>query len=286
MNLSYFTISKLLKAHKKIPKGFNKIMLCNLSLLIILFVLSFQLILSNASRLKVLGISINLESVQIFDLVNQQREANQLAPLELNDQLSQAAMIKANDMLNQNYWDHYSPNNQSPWQFITQTGYVYKYAGENLAKGFYDEKSVVSAWMASPGHKANILSDKFSQTGIATVKGEVNNEDTIFIVQLFAAPFSSEELALIQNDNAKIVNQTSELNPPIIKTQSVNDSFLSSKFVIAIVLIILSIIIFVDIKHQVRKLKFHQIVKRYWLNSLLFLVTGSVYLLTKIFSKV
>jgi len=283
MHLFYSTTSKSQKAHKKNIVKINKILLCNIGLLILLFSMCYQLLIHNKSNLKVLGIAVNLESSQILELINQERLLHSLSPLEINNQLNEAALLKANDMLSQNYWDHYAPNSKTPWQFINQTGYIYKYAGENLAKGFYDEKTLVQAWMDSPLHRANILNDKFTQTGISTIKGEIDKEETIFIIQLFATPFSTQELELIKNNNALIVNQNSEPNPPVIQTSPTNSTYLSTKLLIGIILLLLFFVILLDIKKHTKKLKFNQMAKRYWLNLSLYMITGSIYMLTIIY---
>ena len=65
-------------------------------------------------------------------------------------------------MFSKNYWAHFAPDGStSPWDFIHQSGYNYIFAGENLAKGFTDANSVVAAWMNSPSHRENILSNKY-----------------------------------------------------------------------------------------------------------------------------
>jgi hypothetical protein len=86
------------------------------------------------------------------------------------------------------YWAHYGPNKESPWQFILQSGYTYAYAGENLAKGFSDSQSVHDAWMASPTHRANIMDPQFQEVGIATVKGNLLGAEVFLVVQMFGSP--------------------------------------------------------------------------------------------------
>ena len=103
----------------------------------------------------------------------------------INDELSQAASAKADDMFQYNYWAHNSPSGKTPWAFITAAGYKYIYAGENLARGFTTTQSVIDAWMASPDHRANMLSSNYQDVGFAVKSGNLNGEDTVLIVEEF-----------------------------------------------------------------------------------------------------
>jgi len=119
----------------------------------------------------------------IFKLVNEERIKNGLKPLKENAKLDESANLKLNDLINNRYWDHVSPEGIDPWYFFKKVGYVYEYAGENLAKDFYDPISIVEAWMVSKEHKENILNQNFTETGIA-----VGYSPSIVVVQHFATP--------------------------------------------------------------------------------------------------
>lgn len=106
---------------------------------------------------------------QIINLVNQEREKNGLKPLIENKYLNQSAAAKAKDMLDRKYWSHNSPEGTEPWQFFKQSGYPFSYAGENQAKIFTNSNAVVDSWMNSPTHKENILSSKFTETGVGVI---------------------------------------------------------------------------------------------------------------------
>jgi hypothetical protein len=121
----------------------------------------------------------------IISLTNQERVAWGLNSLQTNSQLSAAALAKANDMFEKQYWDHFGPNGESPWQFIRAAGYNYVYAGENLAKGFKTSEGVHEAWMASPTHKANIISGNYKDIGVAVVEGVLLGKQTTLVVQMF-----------------------------------------------------------------------------------------------------
>lgn len=96
---------------------------------------------------------------------NQQRYSAGLSGLNLNYQLASAAQSKAADMVANNYWSHVSPSGAQPWDFISSSGYDYYTAGENLAYGYSSLSAVISGWMNSPEHRANMLNSSFMDVG-------------------------------------------------------------------------------------------------------------------------
>ncbi|MHA0858390.1 CAP domain-containing protein [Paenibacillus sp. CMAA1364] len=103
---------------------------------------------------------------QVLDLVNQERSKAGLSALSMNDQLANMALVKAQDMYDNNYFDHNSPTHGSPFDMMKEFGITYSYAGENIAKGQTTPAQVMKDWMNSTGHKANILSNNFTQIGV------------------------------------------------------------------------------------------------------------------------
>jgi uncharacterized protein YkwD len=108
--------------------------------------------------------------------------------LKTSELLTQAAQLKANDMAARSYFAHNSPDGKTPWYWLEQVGYQYVYAGENLAIDFVDSKDVTEAWLASPGHRANMLNANLKEIGIATAVGMYQGRETTFVVQMFATP--------------------------------------------------------------------------------------------------
>mgnify|MGYP001616152111 CR=1 FL=1 len=162
-----------------------------LALISIFFVGAFLFPLLKTSFPDVLGIAVNISSVDLLSFTNQKRAEKKLGQLYLNSQLSQAATQKANNMLAHNYWAHTSPAGATPWKFIKESGYSYIYAGENLARGFSDSKSVIDAWMASPTHRSNMLSGNYQDVGFAVAQGKLGNEDTVLVVEMFGGKKAS-----------------------------------------------------------------------------------------------
>lgn len=124
----------------------------------------------------------------IISLTNQARQANGIGTLQTNGALNNAAQSKANNMLQEQYFAHVSPSNLSPWYWFTQAGYSYQYAGENLAIDFLESEDVISAWLASPSHRANLLGEKYQETGVAVVTGNFQGAQSILVVQMFGTP--------------------------------------------------------------------------------------------------
>lgn len=153
----------------------------------------------------------------IMALTNAERVNLGLSTLSYNAQLSSAALAKANDMFEKQYWDHFGPNGETPWQFIRGAGYSYIYAGENLAKGFKTSESVVEAWMASPTHKANIVNSNYRDIGVAVVEGILQGKQTILVVQMFGTLPGQVESATITNSQIPTVTKTETVtNTPVV----------------------------------------------------------------------
>lgn len=118
---------------------------------------------------------------------NTVRQQFQLPSLRVNQQLMTAAEAKANDMFAHHYFSHQSPTGQDPWSWLHQAGYTFTSAGENLAIDYVDADTVLHAWMKSPAHRANLLSEKFQDVGVAVVEGVMDGQVTMVVVELFGS---------------------------------------------------------------------------------------------------
>ncbi|MBO9599148.1 MAG: SCP-like extracellular [Cohnella sp.] len=111
-------------------------------------------------------------ATQVVTLVNQERAKAGLPALKVtNSTLKLVALDKAKDMYNNNYFDHTSPTYGSPFDMMKKYGITYRAAGENIAKGQRTPQEVMTAWMNSAGHRANILSANFTTIGVAYYNG-------------------------------------------------------------------------------------------------------------------
>ena len=111
----------------------------------------------------------------ILCLINRKRAEDNENPLATNPQLEQAAESHCQEMIADDYFAHVSPSGKTPLDRIRETGYIPNPSvgyviGENLAWGTYQlstPQAIVAAWIASPGHLANILEGQYRETGIA-----------------------------------------------------------------------------------------------------------------------
>lgn len=124
---------------------------------------------------------------QLFILTNQYRQAKGLSPFKENDKLKKAADKKIKDMVNNQYFDHVSPQKQSLSDWLGLEGYQYEVAGENLAVGFQSAQEIFKNWLASPTHLANIIDPDFTEMGIEVDNGTINGSDTTLAVQIVAS---------------------------------------------------------------------------------------------------
>ncbi|MEY9974017.1 putative YkwD family protein [Lysinibacillus sp. RC46] len=113
---------------------------------------------------------VNAFEQEVVKLTNAERTKAGLAPFKTDDQLMAAAREKSQDMQSKNYFSHTSPTFGSPFDRMKALGITYKSAGENIAQGQRTPQEVVQAWMDSPGHRANILNEKFTHIGVGYVK--------------------------------------------------------------------------------------------------------------------
>lgn len=169
------------------PRNNHKAHLLSTKFLVLIITLLLITPVISDQRLLIKSVIAEISNQDLLDLTNKQRAENGLPELKINSQLNQAAMRKAEHMIENDYWAHNSPDGTTPWIFIKDAGYDYVYAGENLARGFNNANDAVSAWMASPDHRANILSPNYEDVGYSVVAGDLNGEQTILIVQEFGS---------------------------------------------------------------------------------------------------
>lgn len=165
----------------------------------------------------VLGYATDVSPQALLDGTNHQRLQAGESNLELNAQLTAAAQAKANDMAKRNYWSHVTPDGQQPWSFIATSGYNYQSAGENLAYGFGTSSQIVTAWMHSAEHRANIMNRAYKDVGFAvanTPNYQGTGPETI-VVAMYGEPSATAVAA------SPTTNPTSALNV-LGSTQSVS----------------------------------------------------------------
>ena len=198
----------------------------------------------------VLGIKTDISSEELLFLTNKERQNVGVGSLILNDKLSKAASEKAQDMFTYNYWAHNSPAGKTPWVFIKSAGYNYIYAGENLARGFTTPDGVIKAWMASPDHRANMLSSNYRDVGFAVKLGKLNGEETVLIVEEFGnlnMPFAenskTQKITAAKSTNALSKNVQAVRKQPLINTSTLSSNIYYVFIVVFIFAFILDMIV-------------------------------------------
>jgi uncharacterized protein YkwD len=140
---------------------------------------------------------------RIAALINLQRQENGVNALALDPALSKIARHHSQDMVNRGFFDHVNPDGKAPRDRLRLAGYTCpKMSGENIYQNnlysrvtirgnqkFQDRNSLeqiaastVSGWMASPGHRQNILQKNYSRTGLGAA---IAHNGQVFITQVF-----------------------------------------------------------------------------------------------------
>ena len=129
---------------------------------------------------------------KVISLTNKQRVENgNIEVLKESEMLDLSAEKKLQDMFDRQYFEHISPSGVGVADLGEEVGYEYILIGENLAMGnFKDEQNLIDAWMASSGHRANILNSRYTEIGVAVGSGNFEGHDIWMAVQHFGTPRS------------------------------------------------------------------------------------------------
>ncbi|MDR3287865.1 MAG: CAP domain-containing protein [Peptococcaceae bacterium] len=113
---------------------------------------------------------LSADEQEMLNLVNKERAAAGVQPLQIDLRLVAAARAKAADMKTNNYFDHTSPTYGSPWALMQSFGLTVQWAGENIG-GNQTVAAAMAAWMQSSGHRENILDPRFTHLGVGVAYG-------------------------------------------------------------------------------------------------------------------
>jgi len=130
-------------------------------------------------------------SGRVIDLTNAERVAQGLPALVNQVSLDVAAQSYSAEMATGDFFSHTSPSGTQPWDRAAAAGYAYSSVGENIAAGYATPEEVVTGWMNSPGHRANILNGTFTEIGAGFYRltpdtGAVNFQN--YWTQVFGTP--------------------------------------------------------------------------------------------------
>ncbi|WP_312519753.1 CAP domain-containing protein [Anaerospora sp.] len=136
---------------------------------------------TNSTSGTVSSSTLAAEEKKALSLMNADRKANGLSELKSNSKLNGVAQTYAQDMINRGFFSHYNPEGKSPFDRMQAAGISYKTAGENLAKNT-DVTAAEKAFMASSGHRANILNNTYTDVGIGVRHA---SDGSVYVVQEF-----------------------------------------------------------------------------------------------------
>ena len=175
------------------------------AVLVLAVVMQFAYGFITSGRLEVLGRVSHISASELLTDTNAERQDAALPELKVNEELSKAAFLKAQDMFANNYWAHTSPSGVTPWKWLGDSGYNYDVAGENLAKNYPTAQATVAAWMNSETHRANILNNKYQDIGFAVVDGMLDGRDATLVVPYYGSPAASASAVKGSEDTQKVV---------------------------------------------------------------------------------
>lgn len=129
---------------------------------------------------------------QIIYWTNIERSKVGLPALSPSSSLNSIALARVNDMFEKGYFEHISPTGDSVSKMSDRFSYKYIYIGENIAMGnFENARVLLDAWMASEGHKENILNNKYTEIGVSAVEAKYKDSLVWISAQVFGKPLSS-----------------------------------------------------------------------------------------------
>lgn len=125
----------------------------------------------------------------LLSLTNEARSAAGIAPLQFDATLQRVAQEHAQAMANAGFFDHVDQRGGAIGERLLQSGYNYRWAGENISAGKDSVGAVFDWWMTSDGHRANILQPDFQMMGMGYAYVAVDRlAFNHYWVQVFAAP--------------------------------------------------------------------------------------------------
>ena len=122
-------------------------------------------------------------ATEIMNLISNERIKAGLPALIPNPKVSDVALRKTRDMIDNKYFEHSLDPYETSFDMLLASGINYRTAGENLAYGYIKPETVVKTWMESPSHRANILCTDYNQMGVAVLKNArgINYWTVVFV---------------------------------------------------------------------------------------------------------
>jgi uncharacterized protein YkwD len=110
----------------------------------------------------------------IAAMINNYRAENGINAIAADGLLNEVADIRSQDLLNRNYFSHYTPEGTNVFDVMRANGVSFRYAGENLAQSAPASagtpEGFLNAWINSPTHRDNILRAQYTKIGVSMVE--------------------------------------------------------------------------------------------------------------------
>lgn len=106
------------------------------------------------------------ELIIFVDMMNDHRESVGCPRLIWNDDVASVAQAHSEDMVERDYFGHTNPDGKSPFDRLQDAGLSYSGAAENIAWGYRTGFAVLSGWLNSSGHRANIENCSLTEHGV------------------------------------------------------------------------------------------------------------------------
>ncbi|GLW96290.1 CAP domain-containing protein [Microtetraspora sp. NBRC 16547] len=116
------------------------------------------------------GASLSALESEVVRLANAERLRRGCAPMRVDKRLVRSARLHSREMAASNVFEHASPNGRSPWERMDAAGYR-DGGAENIARGYQTAREAIQGWMASSGHRRNILNCSLVATGVGVDMG-------------------------------------------------------------------------------------------------------------------
>jgi uncharacterized protein YkwD len=123
----------------------------------------------------------------VFLLTNRERVRASLTPLRRNPELARAAQLQAEQMAAAGKTAHEIPGSRYPTLAarLKLVSYQYRAVGENVAEGYTSGAALMAAWMTSAPHRANLLSARYTETGVGMARSKSGRT---YHTQVFGRP--------------------------------------------------------------------------------------------------
>jgi hypothetical protein len=156
----------------------------------------------------------------VICLTNRERVARGMAPLNEESHLDAAAQGHSEDMATNNYFDHTDLSGGKPWDRTKAAGYPSGWIGENIAAGYGSPFLVMTGWMKSSGHCANILNSPYVDIGIGISKKSGSRYGTYWTMVLGGHSSSAAVVTVncpyssLVDGNVPVANAPTPESPP------------------------------------------------------------------------